>query len=297
MRKFILNCLLFLIACAALCMGMLYITNLARPKLYNMNEAHAVILGNSHPCLAINDSLLPGIRNFARTGETADLLFPKLKLLHRYNPGLDTVYVCFDNALCYVRMHNYHLMRPEFYSEYSADDYLHIATMTTRDQFIVHFTHPFDQNKLLVNAEAICADSWDVRQSDNIGGFMAVRRDKLAEAIKRNQKKKPRKEYMDWLSKYFMDRTYHYCKANGLTLIFLVTPQHTLAPNREHYLRMAAKYYPDVPMLNFMDVVLPDSCYGDLDHLNYRGAAVFSLYLRDSIFSRPIRPGFYTDSL
>jgi hypothetical protein len=40
-------------------------------------------------------------------------------------------------------------------------------------------------------------------------------------------------------------------------------------------------YMPDVRYMDYSVFPLPDSCYGDIGHLNYRGARIFSQYLQE----------------
>ncbi|MDR0371726.1 MAG: hypothetical protein LBH80_07760, partial [Prevotellaceae bacterium] len=40
-------------------------------------------------------------------------------------------------------------------------------------------------------------------------------------------------------------------------------------------------YMPDVKYMDYSTFQLPDSCYGDVTHLNYRGARIFSQYLQE----------------
>ena len=46
------------------------------------------------------------------------------------------------------------------------------------------------------------------------------------------------------------------------------------------------KNYSNIKFYDFKDMELPDSCFGDLDHLNYKGAKVFSEYLEKEILHK-----------
>jgi hypothetical protein len=41
----------------------------------------------------------------------------------------------------------------------------------------------------------------------------------------------------------------------------------------------------EVKLIDYTTMYLPDSCYADIEHLNYRGAEVFSSYLKKHLAS------------
>jgi hypothetical protein len=42
-------------------------------------------------------------------------------------------------------------------------------------------------------------------------------------------------------------------------------------------------YLSGVKYLDYSAFPLPDSCYGDIGHLNYKGAQIFSKYLQENL--------------
>jgi hypothetical protein len=86
------------------------------------------------------------------------------------------------------------------------------------------------------------------------------------------------------------------CKTHNVRLILFGTPEHP------RYTKMVPRCYKDysddlakefenkyenVRYVNYTDIFIPDSLYGDGDHLNYLGNIVFSkMLITDSIFQR-----------
>ena len=133
----------------------------------------------------------------------------------------------------------------------------------------------------------------DVRSSQ-LGGYLYLERDKLKEDIKRKNDEQFRDdrnfisvENLDKLNLYFLDQIVAYCNKNGIVLCFIIPPQHKLASEDMSLCnQLHDKCYADIPFYNFRYMELPDSCFGDLGHLNYRGAKVFSEYLEKEVIHK-----------
>jgi hypothetical protein len=78
------------------------------------------------------------------------------------------------------------------------------------------------------------------------------------------------------------------CRQNSVNLILFSTPKYkTYNANideniRKIWLQVRNSLSLD-SLADFSAFVLPDSCYGDLTHLNYKGAEVFSRYLNEKL--------------
>ena len=49
---------------------------------------------------------------------------------------------------------------------------------------------------------------------------------------------------------------------------------------KDHYYALVAEQMPNAILINHSDMSVPDSGFGDLGHLNYKGAAIYTAYLR-----------------
>ena len=73
------------------------------------------------------------------------------------------------------------------------------------------------------------------------------------------------------------------CKIYNVELILINTPTYKSEIYSNNTLQSYYnRYFSQIKYLDFSDFVLPDSGYGDIEHLNYKGAEIFSQYLEDN---------------
>lgn len=297
-RKFLIHCLIFTVVMAAGLVLLNTAFNTLRPRMFDMQEAHIALLGNSHVETSVNDSILTGSRNFARSAELAEFMYAKLKLLHKYNSQLDTVYVCFDEMIPFYKSYVDDIYSPSYYDMLTVSDWINIFRLGGFEYGSTHFARPFAITKMYDYMFATRATEFNLRKTDNIGGYMYLRRDKLQENIRR-VKKSGQQPSTQPVSMYFLDRMAEYCRENDIQLIFICPPQHpSRGDNQQIYRSLHMSRYSDIPLVDCIDVTLPDSCYGDISHLNHRGARLFSRFLEDSVIHRhPVVSRIYTNHL
>ncbi len=297
-RKFLLKCLVFCFVAVTAALTLLAALNSLRPRMFDIGDADTVYLGNSHIETAVNDSIVSGAVNFGRSAEVSEYIYCKIKLLNHYNPGLTTVVVGFDPNLMWHEGSEHTLMHPTFIDMLTPRDWSMIISKGSYRDITHHLSRPFDVFKLLEYAKSILDKENGIKNSTGIGGFIYLKRDRLQRAIELSDKdsiEAPAEP--NPVGAYFMDRIYDYCKGHGLRLIFLCPPQHKLSKSSRVFVDIASERYPDIKFLNFIDMPLPDSCFADLDHLNYRGAKTFSEFLETEIINNPASYEAITDSI
>ena len=80
------------------------------------------------------------------------------------------------------------------------------------------------------------------------------------------------------------------CQKKSVRLILLNTPEHkylttNLGKDIEEDWAFVRQTLPMDSLLDLSETALPDSCFGDTQHLSRKGAEVFSRYLCDKIQS------------
>jgi hypothetical protein len=112
----------------------------------------------------------------------------------------------------------------------------------------------------------------------DFGGFQLLHVDKLAE----DSKVLLGERYDGRLSPLqveYLRRIHSLCQADSVRLVLLNTPKHRFylarleRPLKDGWKRLSAN---GDSLLDLCEYPLPDSCFADLSHLNYRGAKVFS---------------------
>lgn len=297
MRRFLLRSLLF-VACAIAVLFAMWIpfAVVANRCMKIDGDRHILFLGNSHVECAVNDSIVGNCYNFARGMENMEYVYDKLKLLCRSN-DIDTVYIGLDSSLLSVSSPKGIMMlsNPMLLNENTAEDWWEIIkTEGVFKSLHVRFRWSYDFKRYSILYHLIKTN--DVKNS-KLGGYLHLVRDKLQEDIDGWDKRinirsggRLKPKTMDDIGKssiYFLDRIVDYCRANGIVLCFMAPPQHKLSPEDMDICHLLHRQrYSDIPFLDFCNMSLPDSCFGDLGHLNYRGAKVFSEYLEKEVIHK-----------
>lgn len=288
MKKFLLKSLIFLIVVVISFIVFWAIICSNRDKTLKLpNNENIVFLGNSHIECAVNDSILENSFNFARSSENMEYVYCKVKLLKQYNPQLDTVIIGYDNTLLTCPFYNSGLYSPYYYDTYTLSDFNALFKNSSFKYIESHLTHPFNWAKLINIISTFVKTDVNAHDLDELGGYLYLVRDKLEESIKRQDKKSTEIPQCDNNSKYFLNEIEKYCAKNNITLIFIHTPMHKALNWDKTFLKKFHKQnYSNIKFYDFKDMELPDSCFGDLDHLNYKGAKVFSEFLEKEIFHK-----------
>ena len=72
-----------------------------------------------------------------------------------------------------------------------------------------------------------------------------------------------------------------------MTIILLATPQHHMSKiDTITYKQYHQQNYKDLKFYDFRSLQLHDSCFGDLNHLNYKGAKIFSYFLEKEVLHK-----------
>lgn len=255
------------------------------------DNCNIVFLGNSHTECAINDSIVKNSFNFGRSADKTEFIYSKVKLLKRYNPEIDTIIIGYDNVLCYQSADsafNSALYSPYFYDTHNVKTISNILLNSSFAYQESHLTHPFNWFKLYQFGESMIKNGNNIKDMTNIGGYLYLKRDKLEADIKlRANRKRNAPRSFDALSIFFLNETIKFCDENNITVIFLCPPQHKKCfLDSTFYREYHKKNYSNIKFYDFKDFELPDSCFGDLDHLNYKGAKIFSEYLEKEVLHK-----------
>lgn len=240
----------------------------------------AVFLGNSTVEYGINDAMIPGTVNWGLNGEVVDMMYLKLKALKQVNPHIKTAFVEFDDVILFKTNLEYVTTHPYYLNQLTVGDLANNFKHQSFQRSTDYLSHVYDFIKLrqIVN----CSNSSSSLTDLGMGGFEYLHRD-LGEAdsivtaknmyIKNseiNQEPVPQNNI------YYYKAIRQYCNDNHIKLYFIATPRHRCAWNETRFRGIHQQHFADVPLLDFTMLSLPDSCYGDSYHINYRGAAILS---------------------
>lgn len=283
MKRFLLQSAIFISAFFALFIVCIYAVTAKEQKAFRLdNGQNKIFLGNSHLECALNDTIVPSSFNFARSGERMEWVYAKLRLLADNNPGIDTVFIGFDNVLCFKNAKNndfsMSFFSPYFVRKMSPGDFMSLAIGSSDKYNFELVTKMLHASKLY--------EMWRERnhgpQDMSMGGYVASNRNKLKEDIERrgthdSTDKTRHRVKLNPTAKYFLDKSIEFCRDNNITPIFIFAPQHPLSSlDNDSYMAEYKKYYSDIPFWDFRELPIGDSGFQDLDHLNYPGSLKFS---------------------
>lgn len=239
-----------------------------------------VVLGHSHPECAFNDSLITDFRNLCQSGESYFYTYFKLKQILKQNPSIKVVFVEFTNNQIDEKMDNWIWSNKHMSNRYP----IYSSFMRISDKFVLLGHNPFGYiNSFSLSVrrklDRIFKNNFDY--SNKIGGYLYLKRDKTASQIK-NIIDNKMEEYQGSISEYnlsYLTSIITYCRKTDKTILLIRSPQHEKYlgyRNESDYQEILKKRYGNVEYIDFSKFPLSNSEFGDLAHLNYKGAKVFS---------------------
>ena len=244
-----------------------------RADLCHNERATTLVLGSSRIQFSFNDSLVPNSWNVGLNADNYNIMLFKLKMLHHYNPQIDNLILLCDQTLIYSYFSGVeYKLHPYYWDFMNLKDFLFLL----KNDKILLYT-PLQWLKILYPIKAIFTN---VKFNElGIGGYAKLNRNKLKEDLAMhksdsNATKTPNTNQITYLNKII-----DYCKDHQIKVTLLNTPSYptkSIIEGNKELNEFVSSTYPDVFFLDYELMNLPDSCYGDIGHLNYSGASIFS---------------------
>lgn len=289
MKKFVIKTAMFAVIIICIVTMIFKITINFEYHIMKVPEnVNKLFLGNSTIETSVDDRIVPNSINLAVSSEHIEFCYAKLKIMKKVNPQIDTVFMGVEDIIFYKDKDDVwsHLNHPFFVSEFSIEDI--ITNLKYRD---IKWNTGYLKNLFitveLFNIARLGANPRNISR----GGYLYLERDKLQKNIDLIAENPRQLKNPDTISPqilYFMNRIINYCHENGIELILMSSPKHKEAWRERSYLVLHKRYFPQLKLYDFCEIEYPDSCYGDVFHLNHRGAKVFSNQLAlglDSVHS------------
>jgi hypothetical protein len=284
-KFFILNVLLL----ALLLAGTFYIVSSASfgiPK-----EKNIIVIGDSHTECAIDDSIFLRSFNISQAGEAYLYSYIKLKKFLDVNPHIDTVFVSFHGGSIQMSQDekifgdNYILGHvPTYISLFGREE---LAVFLQKSSF---YSAVIKTPLRPIRAVLRFVLNHPVTFKDlPIGGYNKLDRDRLQRAIELKEdsiadgSSGVENKYSKYQLEYLL-KIVEVCKEKKVELILFNAPTYNstrygnLASLKNYY----TTHFPGIKYLDYSDFPLPDYGYGDTDHLNFKGAGIFSRWLESN---------------
>ena len=282
MGKFLLGLGSFFILFALLIFSS-YCFNILLLRKSNLFEVHAskhiLVLGDSHTKYAIDDSRIPSIINFSDDADSYYYSYLKLKAIKEKSPQIDTLLLAFSSHNIEHETEVKWLLNPiyiksrfRFYHNLmSASDLNSLIKLKAKDVFInlpSILTYPLH---LLRKGNELYGGYEDLEINDLQG---AIKRDSLKNIGKGESAYK----YAE-LEIVYLDKIRTYCKQEGIQLILFSTPIFQENNNQAAFSDFYKSNYAGTLFIDMSKFKLQSDCFGDLIHLNKKGAGIFSDYI------------------
>lgn len=246
---------------------------------YNISQnSHIVFVGNSQFETAINDSMLVGASNVAKSAKQYMMMRIDIENLLDENSQIDTVFLVVSP---------FSLREIDADRSYEDVTYLESITyyapyMSIADYEELPNAKPFVKDllfggclKYLVNSQ-LC------------GGYLFNTRDDMAADKKKHVRAKIDNANAvhngNKITQHQLELISNICKKAGVKLIYLSTPNWDAKNvyNLKHFRKQVTQLQRSsgADYWDYVDYQLPDTCFSDMTHLNWRGARVFTSFLK-----------------
>ena len=284
---------------------------LNRPAYFKLSEdTKYIALGHSHPETAFNDSLISNFANFAYSAESYFYTYFKTKKLLLNNRQIKAVFIEFTNNQILKEWDNrwtwdYVNLQDLFpkYLPYMNPSDLKILVYGNYMGVISNLPKTAINN--LIEIGTATFTTRDITKHGRFGGFLYLpyaRVDSLI-AIQQNTELKGEPELAKTNIEY-LRRIINLCRQKNVQVFLTRSPIHSEWPELKLEARfkeiLNSQFY-DVEYLDFKDFPFHNKEYGDLSHLNGKGATRFSTFfnslLKEGLLTQQNKQSFINSKI
>jgi hypothetical protein len=280
MRIFLAKLMVFSIALFSLLIGLILLNrNFANFKI--KESRRILIIGNSHSESAYNDSLINDIVNLSQSAESYFYTYFKTKKLIEQNPKIQTVLIEFSNINIDEVMNEW--IWGERYMSIKFPIYGSFMDINSYSLLLKNNPKSLSSctQKLIRNCIKKTFTGFNYQRE--IGHYLYLERDKtdsllanLPPTQSKNNKQKLSEQNIAYLRK-----TINFLISKNKKVFLIRSPVHKMSQGynyEERYQQIVLNKFSDVEFLDFSKYPLTNSEFGDLDHLNHKGAKKFSYW-------------------
>lgn len=245
-----------------------------------------LMLGHSQTECGINDSLITGVKNFSSSAEPYFYTYQKLKKIVSINQNIKTVLISFSNNQIDTLMNEWTYgdkYLQNFYPKYNFVMNSEDAGLLFKNNFTGFISS--EHKSFMENLDIVLKSKYAILSDRKWGSYLYLKRNKIDSLNKTDTIKKMMAHHSENYSKIniqYLHKIVDLCKKNDIKLVLVrmpLYPTYFKTKNEILYQRIRKEYFSDVPFLDFHSVSFKDDEFGDYDHLNYKGAKRFSIFL------------------
>ena len=236
-----------------------------------------LLVGDSRAECAVNDTIVADVFNYSQSGTAYFYSYLKIREILDHNPQIKTVMLgySYENVAefrddWFDGFQNLKNFMPKYFFLFDFSDFISLVS-----------ANPYGT---LINIPRIIFTA--IKGSDQLGGYVSLKRDKLQEAKDRLVVSNEQKEvkYSKYQEEYLL-KIYKLVRSRNVDLILLAVPIHplmeqNLAKYKDYYYSFAEQKLPKAKLINHLMMDIPEYGFADLGHLNYKGSKLYSEYLQ-----------------
>lgn len=294
MFKFIKLTLLFIV----LTIGLLMLIDFSTASIERQyadfkieSQPKYIVVGHSYPECAYNDSLISNFQNFSASGDSYFYTYLKTKELIKQNPSIEIVFIEFSNNQIIEEMNDWiwgDMYMSRGYTTYG-------SFMSWSDELLL-FKHNqssyFNVLSVSVRKRIVRIVKNDLNFKNRVGGYLPLKRVLSIKSIEDLDVPKPDAILKDYIisdeNLVYLDKLISFCKNNNKRVILIRSPLHEKYSNYGNerlYKGILNSRYTNLDYLDFSKFPVSNSGFGDLAHLNYKGARVYSTWFNTMLVS------------
>ncbi len=252
---------------------------------FNASKDQIIILGHPHPACAFNDSLIDGVSNFSKAGQSYFYnYFKSVKLLEQ-NPHINTVLIEYSNNLIDSRMNDW-IWGDEFMPSYLPSYAVFMDTEAGKLLF-ENNTKGFKKCLIPILKNNIKTIAKGLDYSNQMGGYRYLDKEmELQTDEEINTNDSIAKNELSHKSIEYLEKLIDFCVSND-KVVHLVRsplhPKHNGYKNEQLFHEIRSSKFSGINFMDFSKFPLKDYEFADPQHLNHKGATLFSSWFSDLI--------------
>lgn len=292
-RSLVFGALILIVICALMSISLAaYIQRYYAIKL--PQETTILVLGNSHPECAIMDDKIFGLKNFARSAEPLFYTKEKLKWLLKWNPQIKLVCVELSENQLESRMwdwiwsaesvqRNVASLFPYLDFDYHLEAFK-VHQLRYAESFFIGMKRSLNGVFIEEKKNFFSFLNWGGFKSQS-GSHIAELRDSLNASSRHQENLIPNQDNLDAL--YGIQDI---CTKEKRKLVFIRCPYHPIKSKKfEAAYSQFFEKNPNFLLLDFSGFEMHDDCYFDEQHLNLKGARIFTAHFKDVLERNAMR--------
>lgn len=296
MKKFIKYIIAFVFTCLSVICAIFYSTmkiskEIAEFKIEKQNKN--LLMGNSHPECAFNDSLITNFENIAQSAQTNFYSYLKLKQILIQNEHIESVFIEYTNLSISKQMDNWTwgdsflLEQLPVYLPFLNSSEIQLLYTNNSTGFSSATSKAFRYNMTNIILG---------RNNYKTGGYSSLSRsinDSLINSYESDKKKSYKDIDISQNNINYLHEIVKLCQDNGIKLYLIRSPQHKFMnrDNEDLLVQIKNNEFKNIEYLDFDKFPLRDTEFADFGHLNGKGAIIFSTW-----FNKIIERGLLTSS-